>query len=99
MTITAPEPDPDAPEHDDPRALSGAAAGSSPRRLAVSGGAGERVRWLRLAPAVQLELVCDRESPRPEAVWASLPQQARETVLIVLARLIGAGAIEREDEA
>jgi hypothetical protein len=31
-------------------------------------------------------------------VWASLPEQARGAVLVLLARLIGAGAVEQEGE-
>jgi hypothetical protein len=34
---------------------------------------------------------------RREVVWASLPEQTREAVLVLLARLIGAGAVEDED--
>jgi hypothetical protein len=53
-------------------------------------------RRLRTAPSVQLELVCDREGPRPEVVWASLPERSREQVLVLLARLIDVGAVAQE---
>ena len=56
-------------------------------------------RRLRLAAPVQLELVSGREGPRPEVVWASLPERTRETVLVLLARLIGSGAIEEPEGA
>jgi hypothetical protein len=85
-----------APELDDPRALPGAGAGSPPGRLAPSSDADERVRRLRVAPSVQLELLSDREGPRPEVVWASLPERTREAVLVLLARLIGTGAVEED---
>jgi len=65
-------------------------------RRRVAGG--RLARRLRVAPPVQLELVSDREGPKPEAVWASLPEQARGAVLVLLARLIGAGAVEQEGE-
>jgi hypothetical protein len=29
-------------------------------------------------------------------VWASLPERSREAVLVLLARLIGSGAVEEE---
>lgn len=61
------------------------------------GGAGA-VRRLRLAAPVQLELVLSRQGPGPEVVWASLPEHSREAVLVVLARLIGAGAIDEPTE-
>lgn len=88
MTVTAPQPDPDARER------------ASDSAVAVVGGGGRSgpVRRLRVAPPVQLELVCGRQGPPPEVVWASLPEPAREAVLGLLARLIGAGAVEQEGE-
>jgi hypothetical protein len=74
------------------------AAASSSERLAGPGGASALARRLRLAPAVQLELVSGREGAGPEVVWASLPEQSREAVLVLLARLIGAGAVEEREE-
>lgn len=65
-------------ERDDAGAVDGATAGSH-------GG-----RRLRAAPAMQLEL----GESRAATVWAGLPTATRETVLVVLARLIGAGAVE-----
>lgn len=83
MTITSIKLDPEARGR-----VTGDAAGA---------GADRPVRRLRLAPAVQLELVCEPEGSRREVVWASLPEQTREAVLVLLARLIGAGAVEDED--
>jgi len=82
-----------ARERKDGRAVPEAAA-SSPGGLAPASGA--PARRLRLAPPVQLELVSEREGPRPEVVWASLPERTREAVLMLLARLIGAGAVEQD---
>lgn len=81
----------------------GPGAGVDARREPSSAGleraaGSEPVRRLRVAPAVELELVPEREGPRPEVVWASLPERAREAVLALLARLIDAGAVEREGE-
>jgi len=97
MTISAPEPDPDRREHASDAVsehgglrLVGAVERDDPRIV----GAGRR---LRAAPPVQLELVSGREGPGPEVVWASLPEQAREQVLVLLARLIDTGAVA-EDE-
>jgi hypothetical protein len=53
-------------------------------------------RRLRTAPPAQLELVSVREGPGPEVVWASLPDRVRESVLVLLARLIGVGAVDEE---
>jgi len=58
-----------------------------------------RLRRLRLAAPVQLELVSGREGPQPEVVWASLPERSREAVLVLLARLIGSGAVEEREGA
>ncbi len=77
----------------DPRA-SARPAGSSPAGGESCGGASARGRRLRLAPAVQLELVSAGEGPGPEVVWASLPHRSREMVLALLARLIDSGAVE-----
>lgn len=55
---------------------------------------GESGRRLRVAPPVQLELACESGESRSAAVWAGLPATTREAVLVLLARLIGAGAIE-----
>lgn len=55
----------------------------------------ERVRRLRIAPPLQLELGLAREeSSRAAVVWADLPEPTRQAVLVVLARLISAGAID-----
>jgi hypothetical protein len=86
-----------APEREDPRAVPEPGARPSidgPGRLRGSSAQGRR---LRLAPPVQLELVSDRKRPRPEVVWASLPERAREQVLVLLARLIGSGAVEESE--
>lgn len=101
MTIPAPEPDPGSSERvSDPSAGGDerVASGRGELRLVA---AAERPdapaapvkRWLRAAPPVQLELVSGREGPGPEVVWASLPEQAREQVLVLLARLIDTGAV------
>jgi hypothetical protein len=102
MTIPAPDSDLDSSEHaSDPVAGGG-------ERLALARGelqmvaAAERdgsvvaARRLRAAPPVQLEFVSGREGPGPEVVWASLPEQARERVLVLLARLIDTGAVAEE---
>jgi hypothetical protein len=102
MTIPAPEPDPGSSER-----VSDASAGGDER---VASGRGElrlvservgsravgRARRLRAAPPVQLELVSGREGAGPEVVWASLPEHAREQVLVLLARLIDTGAIAED---
>ena len=104
MTISAPEPDPDRRERPSD-ALVGGADRSAPSRggLRLVGAAGRgdprgvgAARRLRTAPPVQLELVSKRDGPGPEVVWASLPDQARERVLVLLARLIDTGAVARE---
>jgi hypothetical protein len=82
MTITSLKLDPETRER-----ATGNAAGA---------GADRPARRLRLAPAVQLELVCEPEGSRREVVWASLPEQTREAVLVLLARLIGAGVVEED---
>jgi hypothetical protein len=56
----------------------------------------ERVRRLRIAPPLQLELGLAREESRAAVVWADLPEPTRQAVLVVLARLISAGAIDEE---
>ena len=103
MTIPAPEPDPGSSER-----ASDASAGGDER---VASGRGElrlvaeragsravgRARRLRAAPPVQLELVSGGEGPGPEVVWASLPEHAREQVLVLLARLIDTGAVADEE--
>jgi hypothetical protein len=104
MTMSAPEPDPDRRER-----ASDAVARGIDRSLSARGGlwlagAVERDdprgvgagRRLRTAPPVQLELVSGREGPGPEVVWASLPEPARERVLVLLARLIDTGAVAQE---
>lgn len=53
-------------------------------------------RRLRAVPPVQLELVCGQRGDGPGVVWASLPERSRERVLVLLARLIDAGALEQE---
>lgn len=104
MTIPAPEPDPGSSERVSDASVGGderVASGRGELRLvAVAERDGSSpvggTRRLRAAPAVQLELVSGREGPGPEVVWASLPEQAREQVLVLLARLIDAGAVEEE---
>lgn len=104
MTISAPEPDPDRRER-----ASDAVAGGIDRSVPARGGlrlvgaagrddprGGGAARRLRTAPPVQLELVSRRDGPGPEVVWASLPEQAREQVLVLLARLIDTGAVAEE---
>jgi hypothetical protein len=86
-----------SPERDDPRAIPELGAGPSTDGRGPLGGASARGRRLRLAAPVQLELVSGREGPRPEVVWASLPERAREAVLVLLARLIGAAAVEGDE--
>lgn len=79
-----------ASERGDPRA--GAEAAASP--LEGPGGTSAEARRLRLASPVQLELVSAGERPRPEVVWALLPERSREAVLLLLGRLIDSGAVE-----
>lgn len=88
-----------AAERDDPRAVAELEAAPSPGELGPVRGACGPARRLRLAGPVQLELVCDRQGRGPELVWASLPEQSREAVLVLLARLIDVGAVEEEDGA
>ena len=82
MTIASLQPDPGARPH--------ASDGATVIRAA------RPARRLRLAPPVQLELVCEPQASRPE-VWAALPEQTKEAVLVLLARLIDAGAVEQEE--
>jgi hypothetical protein len=72
-----------------------AEAAVSPEGLDIS--SGTRARRLRLARPVQLELVSGRQGPGPEVVWASLPERSREAVLMLLGRLIDAGAVEERE--
>ena len=81
----------------DRKAIVDADAGRS-RERGRSSDAG-RVRRLRPAAPVQLELVSAREGPPPGVVWASLPEQAREAVLVLLARVIGSGTVEEREGA
>jgi hypothetical protein len=67
----------------------GGAARADPRARAGA-------RRLRVAPARQLELVPAREGSGAGVVWAGLPEPTRHAVLVLLARLIGAGAIDEE---
>jgi hypothetical protein len=104
MTIPAPEPDPGSSERASDASAGGCervAAGRGELRLvAVAERDGPSAvggtRRLRAAPPVQLELVSGREGPGPEVVWATLPEQAREQVLVLLARLIDTGAVDEE---
>ncbi|HUL46703.1 MAG TPA: hypothetical protein VLV25_06365 [Steroidobacteraceae bacterium] len=80
-------------EHDGPRVVPELEGAHATGEL---GGVGASARRLRLAPPVQLELVAVGERPAPEAVWGSLPERSRQTVLILLARLIDSGAVEQE---
>jgi hypothetical protein len=82
MAIASPQPDPPAREHASDSAPAGAEPGA---------------RRLRLAPELQLELVCEPEGSRRANVWVALPEQTREAVLVLLARLIDAGAVEQGD--
>jgi hypothetical protein len=102
MMIPAPEP-----ESRDLRLLTAGGADGS-RRIPLadgrlpgegrepSGGASAAARRLRTAAPVQLELVSGRQGPGPEVVWGSLPERCREAVLVLLARLIDAGAVEED---
>lgn len=104
MTIPAPEPDPGSSERAADASAGGdewVASGRGELRLvAVAGRDGSRpvggARRLRAAPPVQLELVSGREGAGPEVVWASLPEQAREQVLVLLARMIDSGAVAED---
>jgi hypothetical protein len=104
MTIPAPESDPGSSERASDASAGGdgrVASGRGELRLvAVAERDGSRAvggtRRLRAAPPVQLELVSGREGPGPEVVWASLPERAREQVLVLLARLIDTGAVAEE---
>jgi hypothetical protein len=87
---------PAVPRREHPRAVGEAGAACSLRAEACWSDAS--VRRLRTAPPVQLELV-SAGGPGPEVVWASLPERCRETVLVLLARLIDSGAVEEEDAA
>jgi hypothetical protein len=82
MTIASPQPDPPARQH--------AHDGTD------VAGADRPARRLRLASAVQLALACEPEGSRRADVWATLPEPTREAVLVLLARLIDAGAVEPE---
>lgn len=104
MTIPAPETDPGSSERGsdasggDERVASGR---GELRLVAVAERDGSRAvggtRRLRATPPVQLELVSGREGPGPEVVWATLPEHAREQVLVLLARLIDTGAVAEEE--
>jgi hypothetical protein len=104
MTIPAPEPDLGSSERAGDASAGGderVASGRGELRLvAVAERDGSRAvggaRRLRAAPPVQLELVSGREGLGPEVVWATLPEQAREQVLVLLARLIDTGAVAEE---
>lgn len=85
-----------APECGDPGAAADAGAVPSTGELGSVRAAGGPTRRLRAAPPVQLELVSGWQGPRPEVVWASLPERSREAVLVLLARLIDSGAVEEE---
>ena len=86
-----------APQRDDRPAFADAGAVSPAAGSAQSSGAAAPVRRLRLAAPVQLELVSAREGPSPEVVWACLPEPSRDAVLVLLARLIGSGALEQPE--
>jgi len=104
MTIPAPEPDPGSSKRASDASAGGyervASGGGELRLVAVTKRDGSRAvggtRRLRAAPPVQLELVSGGEGPGPRVVWASLPEQAREQVLVLLARLIDTGAVAEE---
>jgi hypothetical protein len=85
-----------APRLEDPGAAAGAVAVRSAGGLGAAPGPRALARRLRAAPPVQLELVCGRRGDGPGVVWASLPERSREQVLVLLARLIDAGALEQE---
>ena len=103
MTIPAPEPDPGSSERASDAFAGGderVASGRGELRLATEwagSGAVGRARRLRAAPPVQLELVSGGEGAGPGVVWASLPEHAREQVLVLLARLIDTGAVADEE--
>jgi hypothetical protein len=104
MTIPAPDPDPGSSERASDASAGGdewVASGRGELRLVTAAGRDRSrpaggARRLRAAPPVQLELVSGRDGPGPEVVWASLPEQAREQVLVLLARMIDSGAVAED---
>src|ERR1700756_2535876 len=84
------------PGREDAGAAAGAVAVRSAGELGVARGAGVELQRLRAAPPVQLELVSGRRDDRLGVVWASFPAHSRERVLVLLTRLIDAGALEQE---
>ncbi|MGZ4172534.1 MAG: hypothetical protein ACXVRN_14325 [Solirubrobacteraceae bacterium] len=96
MTIPAPEPDPGSSQRASNASAGGGGRVASRRgelRLVTAAGGARR---LRAAAPVQLELVSGRDGSGPEVVWASLPEQAREQVLVLLARMIDSGAVAED---
>ena len=55
------------------------------------------MRRLRIAAPIQLPLDLDGVAPKPAERWSSLPETTRESVLVLLARLIARGVIEKEE--
>lgn len=55
------------------------------------------MRRLRIAAPTQLPLDLDGVGELPVEVWWAMPEDARERVLVLLARLIARGVIEKEE--
>ena len=55
------------------------------------------MRRLRIAAPTQLSLYLDGVAPTPSQQWSMLPETARERVLVLLARLIARGVLDKED--
>jgi hypothetical protein len=55
------------------------------------------LRRLRIAAPTQLSLDLDGVAPTPSQQWSMLPETARERVLVLLARLIARGVLDKED--
>jgi hypothetical protein len=55
------------------------------------------LRRLRIAAPVQLPLDLPELPVGPTQRWATLPESARHTVLVLLARLISRGVLDEED--
>ena len=55
------------------------------------------MRRLRIVAPIQLPLDLDGVAPTPTERWSMLPETARERVLVLLARLIARGVLDKED--
>jgi hypothetical protein len=55
------------------------------------------LRRLRIAAPTQLPLDLDGVAPTAAERWSSLPETAREAALVLLARLIARGVLEKEE--